>query len=227
MKVTDDILDLDMMSKFLNGPEIVHTPDDLFEWFESKGRPNLHYFVVYNNIKFRFPKTFSPSVKLFRNFYIQNSQYFGENVKFVEIHNMHTASFWGISGDDEGVLHHFMHKSDNIDIEGDEIKVFNIDMIVHKNESQSENNSDSYTITNNELYSDRIQNKSFADFIKHCLISVTNIFYTCSRPLLSFYLSYFTNMSIPFTLILIDRKLMLSHIQSPELYHMKLLQFLK
>lgn len=31
MKVTDDILDLDMMSKFLNGPEIVHTPDDLFE----------------------------------------------------------------------------------------------------------------------------------------------------------------------------------------------------
>lgn len=116
-----------IMEKFLIGPIVVNTPDELFELFEQRGRTNMNYFVIYNGIKWKWTKVFASRVKLFRKFYIENSKLLGDQAVFIELHNKHTASLLGIK--DEGVVHHFVHKIENYDVPGNPVKFFNINLI--------------------------------------------------------------------------------------------------
>lgn len=129
-------VDINILKRFLKGPQQIHNEDELFKLLDAKQKLNVHYFIIYNNLKSSADNKFTARTKLFRKFYNENGQYFEPQVCFLEITDNWTAQKLGIS--EEGVLHHYVNHSDYIKTEGTPIKLYNVNLVMNKNVENSD-----------------------------------------------------------------------------------------
>lgn len=129
-----DNTDLQIASRFLKGPTQITNEDELFQLMDAKRNLNVHYFIIYNGISSWRDKKFSPLVKIFRKFFIENGHFFEPQVEFIEITNLKTAQKIGIT--EEGVLHHYANSSDYIKHEGTPVQFFSLELIHSVNEGK-------------------------------------------------------------------------------------------
>ena len=118
-------IDIDNMQRFLNGPPMIYSIDELFS-LVLNSTPNTHFFITYNNIRFQTNRLFTPKIKLFRKFYIENAKFLGQNVHFIEVTNKYLASMLGMA---DGNIHHLVKNDDMYDTQGQEISFYNQNLV--------------------------------------------------------------------------------------------------
>ena len=120
-------VDIEIYKRFLKGPLHFSDHNQLFEYLDANKRTNKHYFIVYSKKKRFWNRKLSPKMKLYRKFFTENSGFFHPQVEFIEVSGLIASFRLGIK--EEGVIHHFTNKLQEISVKGEPANYYNLKLI--------------------------------------------------------------------------------------------------